>query len=120
MKKSLSPFIPLFVASVLSVGFVCPAQGANFTPDRSVTYKSVDGVELKMDVFEPEGFKATDHRPAIVFFFGGGWSGGSTKQFYQQAAAMAAQGMVAFSADYRVKGLVLAIIDSPLFRPAAQ
>jgi hypothetical protein len=48
MKKSLSPFIPLFVASVLSVGFVCPAQGANFTPDRSVTYKSVDGVELKI------------------------------------------------------------------------
>ena len=104
MKKSLSPFIPLFVASVLSVGFVCPAQGANFTPDRSVTYKSVDGVELQMDLFEPEGLKPTDHRPAVVFFFGGGWSGGSTKQFYQQAEAMAAQGMVAFSADYRVKG----------------
>lgn len=103
MKNSLSPFIPLLVASALSVGFVCPAHGADFTPDRSVTYKSVDGIELKMDVFEPEGLKANDHRPAIVFFFGGGWSGGSTKQFYQQAEAMAAQGMVAFSADYRVK-----------------
>jgi hypothetical protein len=37
-----------------------------------------------------------------VFFFGGGWVGGSPKQMYQQAKVMAEQGMVAFSADYRV------------------
>lgn len=88
---------------LLLIGAVLSAHGVDLQPDRSVTYKSVGGVELKMDLFEPERSKATDHRPAIVFFFGGGWSGGSTKQFYQQAAAMAAQGMVAFSADYRVK-----------------
>ncbi len=58
---------------------------------------------LKLDVFEPAGLKPTDHRPAIVFFFGGGWSGGDAKQFYQQAKAMTEQGMVVFSADYRVK-----------------
>jgi acetyl esterase len=70
-----------------------------------VIYKTVNGTELKMDVFEPAGFKATDHRPAIVFFFGGGWVGGSRGQFYQQAKVMADQGMMAFSADYRVGNL---------------
>ena len=53
--------------------------------------------------FQQTRLKPTDHRPAIVFFFGGGWSGGDKKQFYQQAKAMAEHGMLAFSADYRVK-----------------
>lgn len=88
---------------LLLIGAALSAHGVELQPDRSMAYKSVGGVELKLDVFEPAGLKATDHRPAIVFFFGGGWSGGSTKQFYQQARAMAEQGMVAFSADYRVK-----------------
>ena len=91
-------------ASLFLVTFASPSVAVYFVPTRSVVYKSVGDVELKMDVFEPEGLKATDKRPAIVFFFGGGWSGGSTKQFYQQAEAMAEQGLVAFSADYRVKG----------------
>ncbi len=91
----------LFVSVVLNFGAL-PALAVEIAPTRSVTYKSVDGIELKLDVFEPAGFKAADHRPAIVFFFGGGWSGGSTKQFYQQARAMTDQGMMAFSADYRV------------------
>jgi acetyl esterase len=79
------------------------SQAADIAPSRSVTYKAVNGIELKLDVFEPAGFKAADHRPAIVYFFGGGWMGGSPTQFYQQAKVMAEQGMVAFSADYRVK-----------------
>ncbi len=93
-----------FVFSAILLGFLATAlQAADITPTRSVIYKSVDGIDLKMDVFEPAGLKPTDHRPAIVFFFGGGWSGGNTNQFYQHAKAMSEQGMLAFSADYRVK-----------------
>jgi acetyl esterase/lipase len=102
MKITLKHLLTL-LASLLPLGFTVPAQGAEVAPNRSVTYKTVDGTELKIDAFEPKGLKASDHRPAIVFFFGGGWSGGSTKQFHQQARAMADQGMLAFSADYRVK-----------------
>ncbi len=79
------------------------ADAAEIAPNRSVTYKSVNGIELKLDVFEPAGFKVADHRPAIVFFFGGGWRGGRTLQFHQQARAMSDQGMMAFCADYRVE-----------------
>lgn len=90
-----------FLVSFLICGF---AHAADIAPDRSLIYKTVNGTELRMDVFEPAGFKAADRRPAIVFFFGGGWSSGSPRQFYQQARAMADQGMMAFSADYRVGG----------------
>ena len=72
-------------------------------PDKMVTYKTVDGVELKLHCFNPEGLKSTDQRPGIVFFFGGGWSGGTPKQFYEQARLLAGRGMVAMSAEYRVK-----------------
>lgn len=92
----------LIVITTLILVPLIPLHAANPAPDRSVIYKTVNGTELKMDVFEPPEFKATDRRPAIVFLFGGGWSGGSTRQFYQQARAMADQGMMAFSADYRV------------------
>ena len=79
------------------------AEDIDIKPTRSVTYKSVDGIDLKLDIFEPKDMQPTDRRPVIVFFFGGGWSGGETKQFYQQANAMTEQGMLAISADYRVK-----------------
>ncbi len=109
-------FRALLLLGVFAVSFVGTADRVNavnadaitdekddISPNRSMTYKSVDGIELKLDIFEPLGLKPTDHRPAIVFFFGGGWSGGDKKQFYQQAKAMAEHGMLAFSADYRVK-----------------
>lgn len=80
----------------------CAASSQALEPDRQITYKTVGQVELKLDMFNPQGLEPTDQRPAIVFFFGGGWAGGSTKQFHQQARDLAGRGMVAFSAEYRV------------------
>jgi len=62
-------------------------------------------VELKLYVFEPEGWNKNDKRPAIVLFFGGGWTGGSPGQFLQQGKYLASRGMVAIAADYRVASL---------------
>ncbi|MEY2880762.1 MAG: Carboxylesterase NlhH [Verrucomicrobiota bacterium] len=105
--KTISSILAL---ALLLVGTTRPALAAaadaaptDFKPDRVTAYKTVDGVELKLHVFAPAGLKAADRRPAIVFFFGGGWNSGDPKQFYQQARALAEQGMVAVSADYRVK-----------------
>ena len=56
-----------------------------------------------MNIFLPEGHKASDKRPAIVFFFGGGWNGGSPSQFYPFCEHLAKKGMVAMSAEYRIK-----------------
>ena len=73
-------------------------------PDASrvETYKSVDGTDLKLWIFEPKGHTANDTTPAIVFFFGGGWNGGSPTQFVEHSKYLASRGMVAMVADYRV------------------
>lgn len=73
-------------------------------PDKSIVYKQPEGKELSLHVFLPDGWKASDKRPAAVFFFGGGWAGGTPRQFYPQCVTLAGKGMVAISAEYRTKG----------------
>lgn len=72
-------------------------------PDRKVTYKEDPKGALQLHVFQPEDWKASDRRPAIVFFFGGGWNSGSPSQFYPHCKHLAEQGMVAITADYRTR-----------------
>jgi acetyl esterase len=73
-----------------------------FAPDSSIIYKIVGSAELKLHVFLPGDFNASDQRSVIVFFFGGGWKGGSLSQFYPHCEYLASRGMVAMTADYRV------------------
>ena len=72
-------------------------------PTKSFIYKKVNGVELAMIVHFPPSWKESDKRPAIVFFFGGGWTNGTIGAFESQCSYLAARGMVAARADYRVK-----------------
>ncbi|MBT6399335.1 MAG: carboxylesterase family protein, partial [Verrucomicrobia bacterium] len=89
---------------ILSLVFACSMSFAEqLIPDEQKTYKKVGKVELQLHIFNPKGHKASDQRPAIVFFFGGGWSGGTPSQFYPQCEYLAKRGMVAISAEYRVK-----------------
>jgi len=67
-------------------------------------FKSVGNVKLRLHIFKPADWKKSDRRPAIVFFFGGGWIGGSPAQFEQQSRYLASRGMVAMSAEYRIRG----------------
>ncbi|MFO7775837.1 MAG: alpha/beta hydrolase [Candidatus Hydrogenedentota bacterium] len=93
-------FVLLMIASSV------PAYSLEFegyTPDESLEYKSVGETKLKLHVFNPEGHKQLDKRPAIVFFFGGGWNSGSPSQFYPHCEYLASRGMVAMSAEYRVR-----------------
>jgi acetyl esterase/lipase len=79
-----------------------------FTPDQIIPFKqtvnsSGGAVTLNLHVFTPPGHKPGHQRSAIVFFFGGGWSTGSASQFHPQCKYLASRGMVAISAEYRVK-----------------
>ena len=61
-------------------------QSFPLKPDKTLEYKTVtgkDGVpfQLKLQVFLPEGWQASDKRPAAVFFHGGGWHGGGPDGF---------------------------------------
>ncbi len=72
-----------------------------FKDARVETYRKIGSTELKLWIFGESDPKAP--KPAIVFFFGGGWNAGSPAQFENQARHFAKRGMIAITADYRVK-----------------
>jgi acetyl esterase/lipase len=109
-----------FVVCILACAS-CAAKGSSWTPkeiglgafslkpDQALPYKTVDNkgepVELKLQVFLPEGHQPSDRRPAIVFFHGGGWYGGTPDHMYPQCRYLALRGMVTISMEYRtIKG----------------
>ena len=84
------------------------AQAVEAPEPQRIVYKTTEDakgkpVDLHLFVFKPEGWKASDTRPVIVCFFGGGWVSGTPAQFYPHCRDLAAKGMVAISAEYRVE-----------------
>lgn len=111
MKRPFCEVPPLLSALVSAVfclavyseqAIAAQTEAGNHEPDRVEVYKTVGEVALRMHIFDqnPEG---SADRPAIVFFFGGGWVGGNPKQFFPHCRYLAERGMIAMSAEYRVK-----------------
>jgi acetyl esterase/lipase len=94
--------IAVFGVFFLEQGFAAESEQSNQKPDRVEVYKEIGEVSLRMHIFD-ENPESTTDRPAIVFFFGGGWVGGNPKQFFPHCRYLAERGMVAMSAEYRVK-----------------
>ncbi len=79
-----------------------PSPGEQRMPELA-TYKKGKGYDLKLHVFKPtSAVDVAKPRGAVVYFFGGGWSHGTPLQFYAECRQLAARGMVAISADYRI------------------
>lgn len=78
-------------------------RAAELEPDRMIVYKKVGGRELKLHVFLPDGWKASDQRPCFHIIHGGGWQGMSPHRMYPFAADFAKRwGMVAVAPEYRL------------------
>ena len=97
MKSIILLFIWLLATPLFSQSSYPPT----FKDARVETYRKIDSTELKLWIFGESDPK--ESKPAIVFFFGGGWSSGSPGQFENQARHFAKCGMIAITADYRVK-----------------
>lgn len=69
----------------------------------ALVYKTLDGVTLKLHVYNPKNFDTQTTHNAVIFFHGGGWNNGSHKAFKRQCMYFASRGMVAISAEYRLK-----------------
>lgn len=98
--------IPITTSALFLCGLLlglAAASAAERQGTKSFVYKKTKQADLELVVHHPPGWKETDKRPAIVFFFGGGWQNGRITQFEPQANHLAARGMVAARADYRVK-----------------
>jgi len=108
---SISLFLLIGLSTSISAYASQDKGDKRLVPNDTLTYKYLRGGELKLYVFYPQGIKPSAaelstgalKRTAVVHFFGGGWTGGTPKQFYEQCAFYAAHGMVAITADYRVK-----------------
>jgi acetyl esterase len=72
-------------------------------PDEIRVYRQTEQGDLEVHIFKPDPAFHVGPRPAIVFFFGGGWIGGSPAQFHTHCRYLALRGMVAMSAEYRVR-----------------
>lgn len=100
-------FAPFLTALCLLTAYACLADDDDalddIEPSEIVAYKETPQGELKLHIFNPPGHTAQDKTPAVVFFFGGGWVKGGPKAFYRQSAYLASRGMVAISAEYRIK-----------------
>ncbi len=72
-------------------------------PNKIIIYKTIEKLQLHLYLFYPSNYSASDKRTAIVFFHGGGWNNGSPKSFFKQASYLASRGMVAISAQYRLR-----------------
>jgi acetyl esterase/lipase len=74
-----------------------------FAPaQRDIPYCVMDGVELKMDMYAPEG---TAKMPAVIFVHGGSWVEGNKSWAVKEGAPVLVRaGLVVFSIDYRLGG----------------
>ncbi len=92
----------------LALSFTASAQRKQVWPEKfmgakKVAYKTIGEVKLHLHVFHPA--KKNPNAPAIVLFFGGGWNHGTPGQFEQQCRYLASRGMVAMTAEYRIRNL---------------
>lgn len=78
-------------------------RAAAVEPDRMIVYKQIGDRELKLHVFLPDGWKASDSRPCFHIIHGGGWQGMSPHRMYPFAEDFAKRyGMVAVAPEYRL------------------
>lgn len=106
-----------FVAVLAILVFSLPAIGRDVVaifdasiddqiPDKSIIYKTVNGQDLSVHVFEPEeGVNELD--AAIVFYHGGGWEGGLPEYLFPHCSYFSRLGYVAISVEYRLAGVGL-------------
>lgn len=101
--KRYSTLIYVTLALLLSTNIEAFSFENNYTPDDIVVYKNTPQGDLELHIFYPDEEFEEVNRPSILFFFGGGWTGGDPKQFYQQSRYMNSLGLVAISAQYRIR-----------------
>lgn len=66
-------------------------------------FKETTNLDLKIYVFKPDAWDASQENPAIVFYFGGGWNSRHITQFVAYAQYYASKGFVCFIPNYRVR-----------------
>ena len=94
--SKLITLLGLMVASWSALAASPPAN-VDFQPD--ITYATVDGEELKLDLSRPKDVKGP--LPCVVVIHGGGWGAGNRKGHDNITWELASRGFVAATVSYR-------------------
>jgi acetyl esterase len=92
------------------VALACAQPAPEETPtelpgaETHVYRAGADASPMRLFVVKPDGWRADDRRPALVFFFGGGWTTGTPKNSIFWARFAAKLGMIGVAPDYRTRG----------------
>ena len=70
--------------------------------ESDVSYATVDGMSLTLDIYHPPGWVWGKRHKTILFIHGGGWFTGDKSSFHDMAMGFASRGYVCFSANYRL------------------
>ena len=95
--------LSLLFLGLLALTLCSSCQPRNVIAERNVGYGTADGQALRLDLYRPMAPSAAP-RPAVVFVHGGGWAAGDKRDFDGAAQALAQQGYVALSVNYRLAG----------------
>ncbi len=78
-----------------------PRQGpANVDVQRDIIYRTVDGHNLRLDIYSPKD--VTGSVPAVIWIHGGGWDHGSKEQ--RPPVNLMAHGYITVSIEFRLSG----------------
>ena len=93
-----------FVLLFLLLSYISFSQNDKvFIKHEKVLYKSTKQGDLNLYFYRPLDFNKSKTYNCIIFFHGGGWNSGDYKQFERQSMYFASRGMIAISAEYRIK-----------------
>ena len=94
----------IFVLFALLIPVPVNAQQQARLPEaEEYVYKTAGRTDLHLYLYKPALSNTREKLPAIVFFHGGAWAGGQAWQFKPQCSYLASRGMVAITAEYRVR-----------------
>ena len=97
MRKAFAALV-VFVSFVFGAPAVAaPPAGVEFEPD--ITYATVGGEELKLNLARPKNAKAP--LPCVVVIHGGGWAAGNRKAHDNLTWELAARGYASATVSYR-------------------
>jgi acetyl esterase/lipase len=113
----MNPAIPSLLVALLSLAIPARAQqrmpapqpqapatpsfAGEVTVHENVVYGSVNGTDLKLDVYEPADATAGPY-PAVILIHGGGWISFDKSTMHGMGQFLGRSGYVAFSVDYRL------------------
>jgi acetyl esterase len=99
-RKLLALFLLSFAAAFAEDAITTVAP-AGFPDAETHVFRDAQPEPVRLHVFKPKDWKATDKRPGFIWFYGGGFVRGTTAQSAGWARRAARDGMVGIAPDYR-------------------